>query len=131
MNTAADNSSKLYDISFENRSKYLYVYVSGEHDSYEISSGYWHEIAAECAKIKAVKVLIEEDIPEDVSMGEMYQLASELPEFGFIGIRIAFVDRYIEQQDLNQFGELVANNRGLHAKVFNDVSEAEKWLLSD
>lgn len=131
MNAADSNISKPYNISFENRSGYLYVYVNGEHDSYEISRAYWLEIAGKCATANAGKVLIEEDIPEDVSMGEMYQLASELPQFGFAGVRIAFVDRYIEQQDLNQFGELVANNRGLHAKVFNDVAEAEKWLLSD
>lgn len=64
-------------------------------------------------------------------MGEMYQLASEIPQLGFFGVRIAFVDRYIEQQDLNEFGEFVAVNRGLHGKIFNDVKEAEKWLLSD
>jgi hypothetical protein len=131
MDTPDSDLSKPYNISFENRSQYLYVYVSGDRDSYEISRRYWQEVAAECARAGAEKVLIEEDIPEDVSMGEMYQLASELPQFGFIGIRIAFVDRYIEQHDLNQFGELVANNRGLYAKVFNDVNEAEKWLLSE
>jgi len=131
MSTPDANPPRPYNISFENRGQYLYVYVSGEHDNYAISRRYWQEVAAECARINAVKVLIEEDIPEDVSMGEMYQLASELPQLGFIGIRIAFVDRYIEQQDLNHFGELVANNRGLNAKVFNDVTEAEKWLVSD
>lgn len=121
---------KPYNISFENRPQYLYVYVSGEHDSYEISRRYWQEVADECARTNSGKVLIEEDIAEDVSMGEMYRLASELPQFGFVGVRIAFVDRYIEQHDLNQFGELVAGNRGLNAKVFNDVKEAEKWLVS-
>lgn len=72
---------KPYQISFENRPQYLYVYVSGEHDSYDISRQYWQEIAGECKRIKADKVLIEEDIPEG-TMGEMYQLASELPVLG-------------------------------------------------
>ena len=61
-------------------------------------------------------------------MLEMYQIAAEIPQIGFANILIAFVDRYLEQQDLNQFGELVATNRGLRAKVFNDVKEAEIWL---
>jgi len=30
----------------------------------------------------------------------MYQIASEIPQMGFFGIRIAFVDQYIEQQTL-------------------------------
>ena len=50
---------------------------------------------------------------------------------GFFGIRVAFVDRHIEQQELNQFGETVANNRGLHSKTFINLEEAEKWLLSE
>jgi hypothetical protein len=30
----------------------------------------------------------------------------------------------------NLFGETVARNRGLIAKVFSNVKEAEEWLLS-
>ncbi len=131
MNSDELKQTKPYQISFDNRLQYLYVYVTGERDSYEISRRYWQEVADECGRIKCSKVLIEEDIPEMVSMGEMYQLASEIPELGFFGVRIAFVDRYIEQQELNKFGELVAVNRGLHGKIFNDVVEAEKWLLSE
>jgi hypothetical protein len=131
MDTTNDNSQKPYSISFENRPNYLYVYVSGEHDSYEISRRYWQEVAGECARLNASKVLIEEDIAEAVSIGEMYRLATEIPELGFFGIFIAFVDRYIEHHDLNQFGELVVNNRGVFGKIFNDVEAAEKWLLSE
>lgn len=50
---------------------------------------------------------------------------------GFFGIRIAFVDRYIEQMDLNRFGELVAINRGIYGKIFNKFTEAENWLLAE
>jgi hypothetical protein len=59
-------------------------------------------------------------------MGEMSKAASKIPQLGFYGIRIAFVDRYIEQQDSNEFGELVANNRGMYGKIFNDFDVAEK-----
>lgn len=124
------DQSDSYRISFEYRPEYLYVYVSGEHDSYEISLRYWREIADECSKNEVKKVLIDEDIPEAISMGEMYRLASEIPQLGFFGIRIAFVDRYIEQQDSNEFGELVAQNRGMYGKIFNDFNAAETWLLS-
>ena len=39
------------------------------------------------------------------------------------------VDRYLDQQEVNSFGELVAVNRGLSGKVFNNIAEAESWLL--
>ncbi len=125
------NSSKPYLLFFEYRSDYLYAFVAGDKDSYEISKQFWLEIAAECQKTAYQKILIEEDIAENVSMADMYKFASEIPKLGFSGIRVAFVDRQSEQQQLNKFGETVATNRGLLSRVFSNAAEAEKWLLSE
>lgn len=121
-------SEKLYDLTFEKRPDYLYAYVEGEHDSYEISRAYWQEVADEAVRIRSRRVLIDENIVECGSMAECFQLASEIPEMGFGNARIAFVDRYLEQNDVNGFGELVASNRGAQTKIFNDVPSAETWL---
>ncbi|MET0754470.1 MAG: hypothetical protein ABWZ66_13895 [Pyrinomonadaceae bacterium] len=125
------DSSKSYELSFEYRPQYLYVHVAGDRDSYEISKQYWREIAEECKRSACKKVLIEEDITENVSMPDMYQFASEILELGFFGIRVAFVDLQDDQTQLNKFGETVATNRGLFSRVFNNTPEAEKWLLSE
>ncbi|CAN5851681.1 hypothetical protein BH20ACI4_BH20ACI4_12940 [soil metagenome] len=124
-----EEDPKLYQITFEHRPQYLYVYVTGDHDSYEISRQYWLEVADECNKTGYKKVLIEEDIKESASLSEAYQLASELPLMGFQGVRVAFYDRFAEHADLNQFAELVATNRGLAATIFNNLETAENWLL--
>lgn len=121
---------KPYNIEFEERADYLYAYVSADKDSLGISRQYWREIAEECRRTNYNKVLIVEDIKEIVSTTEMFQIASEIPNMGFSGTKIAFVDCYIEQRDLNEFGEIVATNRGIHEKIFNTVEEAEKWLLA-
>ena len=123
------SDDKPYKIEFDYRPDYLYACVSGEKDSLDISRRYWHEIADECKKTKCNKLLIVEDIKEIVSLPEMYQIASEIPQMGFFGIRIAFVDQYIEQQTLNEFDEIVAANRGIRGKIFDNIAEAEKWLL--
>lgn len=123
------DSSKLYKIVFEHHDEYLYVYVTGEHDGYDVSIGYWREVADECKKSNVKRVLIEEDIPELVPMSDMYRIASEIPTLGFGGVRVAFVDRYTEQQADNEFGALVATNRGLYGKIFNNIEEAKNWLL--
>ena len=107
---------------------YLYAYVEGDHDSYDISRAFWRAIAAESKRLGIRKVLIDENIPENASMADVFQLASELPDMGFG--KVAFVDRYLDQQDINAFGELVALNRGLNGKIFNDAAEAETWLLA-
>jgi hypothetical protein len=130
-NQNSSNVNKPYQITFEERPDYLYVYITGDHDSYEISRSFWLEVAEMSRKTDYKKVLIEEDIPEAVSISDMYRLASELPQMGFYGVRVAFMDRYAEQNELNEFGELVAVNRGMMAKIFNDIQAAEEWLLLD
>ena len=128
---ASADSSKPYRLTFEYRPQYLYAFVAGEKDSYEISKQYWQEIADECQISGIKKVLIEEDLVENVSMADMYQFCSEIPQLGFFGIRVAFVDRRQDQQQLNQFGETVATNRGLLSRVFSNFDDGERWLLSE
>lgn len=130
-NQLSSNENKLYQLTFEQRPEYLYAYITGDRDSYEISRGFWLEIAEMSQNTGYKKVLIEEDIPEAVSISDMYRLATELPQMGFYGVRVAFMDRYAEQNDLNEFGELVAVNRGMMGKIFNDINAAEEWLLLD
>jgi len=123
---------KLYSIRFELRPQYLYAYIKGEADSYDISNAYWSEIAAECANLGVEKLLVEEDLAEPMqSMSEVFQGASERSFMGLSGLKIAFVDRHADQHEQNLFGELVATNRGLFCKVFDNFEDGEAWLLSD
>ncbi|MFL6468314.1 MAG: hypothetical protein ACJ72Z_10195 [Pyrinomonadaceae bacterium] len=123
-----DGAAKPYHLSFEQRPEYLYAFVDGERDSYLISHAYWIEVAEECEKRQTKRVLVDENISEAVSVTEMYQIASEIPDM-FAGIAIAFVDRYADQAEINEFGEMVAQNRGVVGRFFKNVESAEKWLL--
>lgn len=125
------DQDKPYKLSFADRPGYLYAYVEGDHDSYDISRAFWLEIAGESARRGATKILIDENIEEGASVAEVFRLATEIPLMGFGAARIAFVDRYLDQTDINEFGELVAVNRGLNGKLFNDERAAEVWLLAD
>lgn len=119
---------KPYRLTFEPREGYLYAYVEGEEDSYDISRAFWLEIAAESKLLGLSDVLVDENIAENASMADVFQLVTEIPSMGFG--RVAFVDRYLDQNEVNAFGELVANNRGMNGKLFNDLAAAEEWLLS-
>jgi len=121
-------SAKEYALTFEVRPDYLYVYVEGERDSYEISSEYWREVADEAARLGIKRILIDENIPDPSTLGDVFKLATEIPNMGFGSSRIAFVDRYLDHNEINEFGELVAVNRGVNAKVFNDIASGEAWL---
>src|SRR3982750_4327114 len=104
----SDDQPKPYRLTFEKRPGYLYALVQAEHDSYDISRGYWQEIADECLRSDMKKVLVEEEIPEEVSVGEAFQIGAELLQMGFEGIQIAFVDRCPGQEEINNFSQLVA-----------------------
>jgi hypothetical protein len=125
-------SGKPYSITFELRPDYLYAYVKGDFDSYDISNAYWTEISAECAKHGIRKLLVDEDLTEPVpSMSEVFKGASERSFMGLAGVKIAFIDRHPDQLEQNLFGELVSTNRGLFCKVFSDLAEGETWLMSE
>lgn len=119
----------LYNIEFEHRPKYLYAFISGKDDSLEITKSYWRKMLDECRTHGFDKLLVEENLEGSLSMQEVYEFASEYAEMGFREILVAFVDRFPEQQQLNRFAELVANNRGGRIRVFDTVSDAKQWLL--
>lgn len=120
---------KPYRLTFEQRPEYLYAYVEGERDSYAVSIAYWREVANECASRNTRRVLVDENILQNVSVTDIYQVASQMPSM-FSGIAIAFYDRHADQAEINAFGELVAQNRGVVGRFFADIDEAEKWLLA-
>lgn len=123
--------TKPFSLTFEARPEYLYVYVSGEKDSFEISRQYWQEISDECKRTGASKVLIDENLVENVTPVEAFRLTTDFLQANFYGNKIAFVDRCQEQDELNRFGELVAINRGMNIKLCQNIADAERWLLNE
>lgn len=123
-----DDQSLPFRITFEHRPEYLYAYVEGDNDSYDVSIAYWKLTASEARTAGYRKVLVDENIAGVVTMAEMYQVASDLAAV-VQGIKIAYVDRFADQAELNEFGELVAQNRGIVGRFFVDIAEAEAWLL--
>lgn len=118
-----------YQLTFETRDNYLYAYVEGEEDSYEISAAYWREVGAKLHELGIHKVLIVEDLKGASPLADVYNVSAQIVDMGFRGKIVAFVDRQSSHKDLNEFGELVGTNRGLIGKTFLDEGEAESWLL--
>jgi hypothetical protein len=133
MTASNTDNKKPYNLIFEQRERYLYAAVDGDEDTVEISAQYWQEVADKCKELGTKRVLIVEDLPGGgvTSMMDVYELATALPQMGFLGIRVAFVDAHLDQQSVNEFGELVATNRGLYGKIFNNFADGEHWILND
>ena len=117
-------------VEIEEKSHYLLALLRGVSPSLEGSLKIWKSVADRCIQRNYNKVLIDEDFVGQISFSEINQLAEQLPQLGFIGIKVAFLDRQVDQYMMNQFGENVAVNRGLNGRAFCDFTEAEHWLLS-
>jgi cytidylate kinase len=120
---------KDYLLTFEDRSGYLYAYIKGERDTLSIAKQYWMEIANKTLSTGHKKLLVVEDIPEEITIAEVHQLVSELSELPVKDVRVAFVDRYVQHKSLNDFGILVGENRGLTLRSFDSAEQAEPWLM--
>ena len=120
-----------YRIEFRANESYLYVRVEGLKDGAEISKKYWKEILDESRERKVNGLLVEVKLTDTMSAAEVYEIAKFVAETAPDGTRIAYVDRRHYHQELNRFGNLVANNRGLNSRVFDSVDEAEIWLLAN
>ena len=131
MSESFASSDPPYFITVEQRADYLYVCVKLVAVSYESVKGYWLEIAKARNGAESKPVLVEKHEPVQLSIPDAFQVASDLPAIGFAGVHVALVDPNPENQEVNEFTDIVARNRGVPARSFTTVSDAEKWLLSN
>lgn len=118
------------DIRYEERDCYLFALVSGEEDSLEVTISYFRDVIDECERRGLEKLLIVEEFPNQLSTMDMYEAIEAISEMVSSPLKIAFVDRHADHDDLNRFGETVGVNRGLNGRVFASTEEAEAWLRS-
>jgi hypothetical protein len=123
-------TTKPYAVTFEYHEKFIYVLVKGTQYDYGLIKSYFQDILRECEACDCKQILIEEDICDSAPLVDIYKISSELSEMGFAKIRIAFVDRHPDQKELNTFAQIIANSYGLDSRVFDNVTEAEEWLVN-
>ena len=59
---------------------------------------------------------------------DIARAAAALPDLGFLGIQMAYLDRFHEQHGINEFGQVIANDHGVNVRLFNDQAAADQWL---
>ena len=121
-------AEKPYTIVFEEYPEYLYALVHSELYGYDVLAGFLGEIAGECKKRSFSGVMVEENISATASDEDVVRIASELPELGFAGIRIAYIDRFLDQKEMNEMGQDVAVHNGIDVQIFHNQIDADKWL---
>jgi hypothetical protein len=122
-------TNKPYHITMEDRGDYLYVLVGGDQLTALIAGSYWNEIAGKCFELEKMKILIEKNFKESVGPAEMIQMSSHLGKL-LATRRIAFLDRW-GHDEINSLGKKLARNRDVMMQVFENVNDAERWLLAN
>lgn len=120
-----------YWLTFEDKTGYLLARVQGLTDSLEISIAFWQEIALEVHVRRPARLLVHESFRNNLSGPDVVEVATFMTELGFTTIKVAFVDDQFEQLDVNRLAETIVADRGMRAKVFADLGEAESWLLGN
>lgn len=118
-----------YELRFTDRGDYLTALVKGDQDSAGITLAYWREIASECARRGATRLLVCDDLRgEPASPQDFTRLAGALQGSGLEHVRIAFHEPVSANLRLVEHGELAFREAGFTLRVFGSEREAEVWL---
>ena len=118
-----------YSIETENRGSYLYVIVGGLKVTPQIALDYWNEIIEECERSACSKILLEHNFIEMIEMSEMLKIIGPVAEL-LNGRMLAFYDRY-GHYDTPEAGKKILRSHDVKMQIFQDIKEAERWLLAN
>ncbi len=118
-----------YDISYDIRPEYLRAFIMGDLSETVTKVKVWAEIIDRCRESGHARLMTVLDGPGNTSEIDAFDSSRQIVSLGLSGIKIAYVDLDPANHENNQFGELVAENRGAFAKVFTTEAEAHNWLI--
>jgi hypothetical protein len=119
-----------YELEIIPKDGYLHIKVTG-HNTRENAVRYLDEILAECKSRKCGRILIEEDLRGPrLGIADVFEIAAKA-SVNAIGVvkSLAYVD-VNAKDDTMKFAETVGVNRGMPARVFKTVTEAEIWMAA-
>jgi hypothetical protein len=125
-----DNADQGYELSFEERSDYLYAHVRAEHVMVETVIEYLNKMADKCGELGYNRLMIDRDVPVTLSTVDMFAAVADITP-RMVGRRTVLIDRDAEHQAAWDFARMVSNNRGGQFAVMTSVPEGEAWLLKD
>lgn len=117
-----------YKLTFEDRKGYLYAHVSAAKITEHSALRYLKEVADRCEELETTHLMVYRDIPAMLPDGVLFFVTTEFLAM-IRGIRTAFVNPYLSNDDAMEFAMRVGTNRGGDYCTFNNIADAEEWLL--
>ncbi|MBS0438532.1 MAG: hypothetical protein JSS33_03890 [Proteobacteria bacterium] len=118
-----------YRLRFEERVDYLFVEVTSLEDSAAITLASWLDIAAECERRGARRLLmVDRQLGNSPNAQELVGIVHALKSTVLARMRIAMFEPRPEQLPRLEHAELEAIEVGASFRVFNSLRAAEVWL---
>ena len=128
MGTAA-GTARDYSLYFEHRPEYLYVHVDADDVSYEMTRRYWNEIVEMQNKRHYSRILVDNDVANELRTSELYTVVADLASEPLGGVTFVIHPRHYEA-DACEFEETVGMNRGLKLKVCESIDDAQEVVAA-
>ena len=118
-----------YDFSVEQKDHYLHVKGWGELNAAAVRQLLVDAYQA-CVERNVGSLLLEMQLTgTNLGMGEVFSVINERSHQGSKLTRIAYVERNTDlPRQFAEFAELVAKNRFVNVRLFDDVADAQQWL---
>jgi hypothetical protein len=117
-----------FKIGVEWHGSYLRAHVFDGVDSLPVSIAMWKLLGEQCRQYGAGRLLVLEDLDDTVEVVDIDRIIETMLELGFGDIRIAFVELRGDMSG-NEYGEILAVERGVTVRVFGNETQARRWLL--
>jgi hypothetical protein len=119
-----------YHLTLEDREGYLFAQVVSDGVTREAGFEYIRKIADRCRESNCENILVIRDIPNMLPLKELYNSAGDLFEI-FDQKKLAIVNPHSEIYGRMNFLAQAYESLGGRCRIFETVSEAEKWLLEN
>jgi hypothetical protein len=120
---------KPYELTFEERSGYLYARVKADKIDRQSALSYLREVAAKCREIGCEYLMLERDIPVMLTDTDLFFTTNDFLRMTK-GIRVAFVNPHLPLEDEMRFAIVIGTNRGAMFSVHNSFESALHALTS-
>ncbi|MEP6788650.1 MAG: hypothetical protein ABJB40_09475 [Acidobacteriota bacterium] len=123
--------TKPYDLTFEDRAKYLYVCVKADTISLDIAVQYINELMAHLRQTSATKLLFVRETPTMISAAHYSIVGSVIINMLPKTIRVALVDHSPAHRIVVGFVNAEAKEKKRDIRAFESFDKAEAWLLGN
>lgn len=128
MEPRIDPSLNDYALEYIEKPGYIHVIVTGRNTAANVRA-YTEEVILTCAASGHRRVLVEKRLDgRSLATGDVFDIVARGSQLS-VGLfsAVAFVDIHGEDE-MVQFAETVAYNRGVPMAAFRDVALAERWM---